>query len=205
VPNFIEIPRLVEPVSALAGQAGQRMICVANLRRQKDHLTLIEAMARVVEEVPFAHLFLVGSATDQNYFADIQERIKRHKLDQVITLLGEQQNVPAYLQACDIGVLSSVSEGTPLALLEYGASKLAVVTTDVGECREVLDNGAVGILVPPKDPEKLARALVELLKSPEKRKDYSEKLFLQVKQNYSTNAIIEQICQIYDCVLKNKK
>ena len=98
-------------------------------------------------------------------------------------------------------MISSESEGLPLALIEYGMAGLAAVSTCVGQCAEVLDNGAAGILVPPKNPRALADALVMLLQSPEQCRVLSGRFAQRVQQNYSAEVVIGQICACYDQVL----
>ena len=149
----------------LPGRVGARIVCVANFRAQKDHLTLLQALALVVQQVSEAHLLLVGASSDQDYFDLVRKEISRLGLNQNVSLLGERQDVSAILLGADIGVLSSVSEGLPLALLEYGMARLATVATAVGQCPEVLDEGRAGILVPPGAPNQLGEALLSLLES----------------------------------------
>ena len=101
-------------------------------------------------------------------------------------------------------MLSSVSEGLPLALLEYGAARLAAVATAVGQCPEVLDGGSAGLLVPPRSPDLLAQALIALLKSPDKRRELGDRFYERVQALYSTEAVIGRICDVYQAVLENR-
>ncbi len=204
VPNFVaEIAPAREDGARLdlPGVAGKRIVCVANLRPQKDHLTLVRALALVVEREPQAHLLLAGAISDQAHFAAIEEEIVKQKLDHHVTFLNEQQNVAPILRGCDIGVLSSASEGLPLALIEYGQAGLAAVATGVGQCPEVLDDGHAGIVVPPRDPAKLAEALLSLLASGERREALGEAFRQRVDSLYSPGPIIGQICRVYDLIL----
>jgi len=107
------------------------------------------------------------------------------------------------LRGCDVGVLSSVSEGLPLALLEYGMAKLPVVATRVGQCAEVLDEGRAGLLVPPGSPAELAEALVKLLGDGSQRREMGEKLCSRVREHYGPDKVVSQICRVYDLVLAN--
>lgn len=201
VPNFICSPDAVETIPALPGSKGKRIVCVANLRPQKDHLTLVQAMQIVHRLVPDAHLILVGGGNDQEYIARIQANIRSLNLAETITWLGERHDATAIQRACDIGVLSSASEGLPLALIEYGMAGLPVVATNVGQCGEVLDEGNAGLLVPPAQPKKLAEALLTLLRNPTQADALGERLQARVKASYSADGAIRKICQIYDHVL----
>jgi glycosyltransferase involved in cell wall biosynthesis len=201
IPNFVCIAELDEEPSTLPGTAGGRIVCVANLRAQKDHLTLIRAMGLVTRKVPAAHLLLVGGSSDLGYLDLIWKEIVHQGLDQNVSLLGQRQDVSAILRACAIGVLSSASEGLPLALLEYGMASLPAVATNVGQCAEVLDEGRAGILVTPSSEEELAFALLSLLQSPEQRLTLGKRLHRRVREVYSPGPIVEQVCHVYETVL----
>jgi glycosyltransferase involved in cell wall biosynthesis len=183
------------------GQAGQRIICVANLRPEKDHLTLIDAMRTIVDLNPTAHLLLVGGLTNAAHVDLVRARVRQLQLGDNIHVLGPRQDVSALLRACDIGVLSSVSEGLPLSLLEYGLAGLPVVATDVGQCRDVLDNGACGALVPSGDSEQIALAIVKLLQDSEHRQAMALRFQNQVKSQFSTEAALKSLIGIYQQVL----
>ncbi|MEA2558546.1 MAG: hypothetical protein QOH06_50 [Acidobacteriota bacterium] len=191
LPNFIpEV--LAGPVPDLPGTPGLRVVCVANLRAQKDHLTLLRAMARVD-----AHLLLAGADVEPAYAARVREEASA--LGDRVTFLGSRSDIPDLLRGCDVGVLSSASEGFPLSLLEYGRAGLAAVATRVGQCPEVLEGA--GILVPPGDPGALADALLALLRDPAGRKELGERLCRRVRERYSASAVMEQLEAVYHKVL----
>jgi glycosyltransferase involved in cell wall biosynthesis len=108
--------------------------------------------------------------------------------------------VTRIVRASDIGVLSSESEGFPLALIEYGQAGVAAVATDVGQCREILDHGRAGTLVPASDPQQLARALTQLLLHHRDRRRLAAALEDRVRDRYASGRLVEQICGIYDSV-----
>jgi glycosyltransferase involved in cell wall biosynthesis len=168
---------------------------------QKDHLTLVRAFAQVVKSEPQAHLILIGAETDPQLAKQARQESQSLGLESNLTWLGPRDDVPAILAGCGIGVLSSVSEGFPVVLLEYGRAGLAVVATQVGECAEILAEGEAGILVPPSNPDALAAALLRLLQSPALRTQLSARLTERVKQNYSVETIMKRVCQVYETIL----
>lgn len=189
-------PRSAAP-AALPGTRGSRIVCLANFRPQKDHTVLVQAMARVAESHPDAHLLLVGGG-DPEYVRRIRTLVADHGVSERVTFLGERKDVPDVLGACDIGVLASVSEGLPLSLLEYGSAGLAVAATSVGECPDVLDGGRAGMLVPPSDPGRLADALLTLVNNPEIRSAYAGRLLVRIRNEFGPGPIMDRICRIYD-------
>lgn len=200
VQNFV-MRNPIQSSIHLPGDNGYRLVCVANLRPEKDHLTLIRAVQRIVKRYPETHLLLVGASNFPEVLRELSTEIGRLGLEQNVTWLGYQRDVHSIIAGCDIGVISSISEGLPLALLEYGTYGLAVVSTRVGECASVLDEGQGGLLVEPKNPEQLAEAILTLLENPELRKKLSIHLRERIKKTYSQQAAIKQISEIYSKIL----
>jgi glycosyltransferase involved in cell wall biosynthesis len=201
IPNFVQSPMDVRPAEGLPGSVGGRIVCVANLRRQKDHPTLLHAMRILVGRIPEASLLLVGEPSEPEYVAEVKRMIAEQGLEHHVSCLGFRPDVAAVLRACDVGVLSSTSEGFPLALVEYGLAGLPVVATAVGQCPEILLNGEAGWLVPPASPERLAENLVNVLTSPDEARRRRERLTLHVKERYSLTAVLDQIIAVYDKIL----
>lgn len=202
IPNLVQLTAGAELESPLPGTPGSRIVCVANIRPQKDHANLFEAMRIVLRDFPNAHALLIGGYSDKEYCDSVLAQIVSTGLSGNVTYLGTRRDVPAILRHCDIGVLPSKSEGLPLALLEYGITGLPVVATHVGQCPEVLDDGAAGSLVPPSDPQALANALIDFLRSATKRRKFGERLKARVEKQYGAPKIIERICDVYRTVLK---
>ena len=204
--NFVATPRPeAAPAAPLPGRPGARIVCVANLRPQKDHLNLLKAMKVVAHHEPDAHLLLAGDAGDKAHLETVRQAICEWNLGTRVSWLGPRGDVPSLLKQCDIGVLSSVSEGLPLALIEYGMAGLAAVATRVGQCAEVLEDGAAGLLVPPQAPEALATALLTLLKSPRLRHELATRFSKRTREFFSPEAVIRQVSAVYDRVLSSRQ
>ncbi len=199
--NFVVAKDANLSIPDLPGCDSYRVVCVANLRPIKDHPTLVNAWKMVVEQVPQAHLLLVGSVTDSAHMQALKSEIERLDLQEKVSVLGARNDVMEILRGCDIGVLSSVSEGLPHTLIEYGIAGLAAISTRVGGCGEVLNEGEAGILVPPSSPEMLAKGIIKLLRSPELRKKLGGELNRWVNQNFSHHIAMEKIENIYETVL----
>ncbi len=197
IPNLVQLEGGSGLEAPLPGNPGQRIVCVANIRPQKDHANLLEAMRLLIADVPGAHLLLVGDYADKAYCDSVIQRISALGLSRQVTYLGARHDIPAILRECAIGVLGSSSEGLPLALLEYGMAGLPAVATNVGQCPEVLDDGAAGVLVPPSSPQSLADALRSLLASPRDRAELGTRLKTRVESQYSAERVMARICEVY--------
>jgi glycosyltransferase involved in cell wall biosynthesis len=200
LPNFVVPPRHPAPASGLPGRDGLRIVCLANIRPEKDHENVLRAMRRVADEVAGAHLLLVGGSKDDARAAELRRLAGTLRLDASVSWLGSRRDAPGILAASDVGILGSSSEGLPLSLLEYGAAGLASVATDVGECADVLAEGA-GLVVPPRDPEALARAIVALLRTPEERARLGRVFQERFRRRFGPEAGIARIVGVYDRVM----
>ena len=201
VPNFLCESKLGGIVPELPGTTGSRIVCVANFRSEKDHLTLIRALGIVIQQCPSVHLLLIGAESEVSYVARVRREVTQRGLADHVSFLGPRGDVNAILKKCDVGVLSSASEGLPLALLEYGAACLPAVATDVGQCGEVLDGGSCGLLVPAAAPALLGAGLLTLLQSSEQRVALGRKFQQRVQAVYSPAAALRRICSVYEAIM----
>jgi glycosyltransferase involved in cell wall biosynthesis len=99
--------------------------------------------------------------------------------------------------------ISSTYEGTPLALFEAMASGKAIVSTAVDGCREVLEDGVTGLLVPPRDPDALAAALLRALEDAALRASLAKRA-REASARYDIAACVAQMQDLYDEVLAEK-
>jgi sugar transferase (PEP-CTERM/EpsH1 system associated) len=147
-------------------EGGFHVGCVARLAAIKDHGTLLKAFARLREGRPAAHLTLIGDGAERRAL----EQLRTHLgLTGAVTFAGERGDIAPLLPAFDVFALSSLSEGISLTLLEAAAAGLPVVATNVGGNTEVVVEGASGLLVPPRDPERFAAALEQIARLPDRR------------------------------------
>jgi glycosyltransferase involved in cell wall biosynthesis len=139
---------------------------VANLRREKGYPELLTAAAEVLSEEP-GTVFLAagqGALESQLHLAHRQLR-----LGNGFRFLGQVDDVPELLAASDLFVLPSRFEGTPIAIMEALCVGLPVVGTTVGGIPEQVTDGVEGLLVPPRDPSALTRALLTLVRDSDLR------------------------------------
>jgi len=175
------------------GVAGKRIVCVANLRSAKNHGLLLDAFTKVLAEEPEATLHLFGSQFD-----DIYAQAILHIKNDVSNVYyhGMHEQVSAILPHFDIGVLSSDSEGLPLALLEYGEAGLPVVVTNVGQCREVVNGN--GGCVEPGDTKAFVSKIFEYLNDPQAAKETGNAFQRHILDNYGGDAILSRVLKIYE-------
>ena len=198
LPNFASLNTKIEKTTFLRGKNNARIICLANLRPEKDHINLLKAFIKVQKIYPDWTLHLVGLDLKDKYLDSIKSFISSHQLTNTVFLYGARQDIAFILEQATIGVLASKSEGLPVALLEYGLAKLAVVVTDVGDCGNVVTNEINGLVVAPNNNKELAEAILKLINKPNLSKIMGEELFKTVSSKFSKEKYISKLIKIYN-------
>lgn len=200
--NFLPTMKSSSPESPVLLGKAFKIICVANMRPQKDHLNLLKAFEILSVKYPDITLHLIGGEDYVSYASDIKAFIEKTLLKGKVILYGTQSNIPDLLTQADLGVLSSSSEGLPVALLEYASAGLPVVCTRVGECSEVIgDNGK---LVPPRDFHALAEAIDYYYINKKKREEDGKVLQEKVSREYSEAVVLQQVVKIFRKIIDSK-
>lgn len=173
------------------------LICVANLIPYKGHADLLEALALVHAELRRPWVALCAGRDDGTYGDALREHAIRIGLSKQIRFLGERSDVPNLLKASNIGVLCSHEEGFPNAALEAMACGLPFVATSVGGLREVIEHEGNGMLVPPRDPIALGRAILTLAHDPQLRSRLGAAAQKSVRTRFDLATCVEQYKEVY--------
>lgn len=175
--------------------------CVAHFADHKGHRYLIEAAARVVRSEPAVRFLLVG---DGELKSDIERQINSLNMDRSVILTGFRSDIPRILAAMDIVTLASHKEGLGTSLLDAMAMARPVVATRVGGIPEMIQDGLNGILVSPKDPERLAEALIRLIRDEPARRRMGEAGRARVQSEFSAEAMARATEALYRRVMESK-
>lgn len=141
---------------------GLRILHLANFRSQKDHLNLITALSILKKRgIPYL-AYLVGAHIDQGIANSVQNFIEENDLRDQVKITGPTEDIGKYAMLCNVGVLSSVSEGYPVSLIEYGCFGLYVVSTNAGQCEDILGKDKYGTIVPVTNSTAFADALQQV-------------------------------------------
>ena len=175
---------------------------VARLDPLKDHLTAVGAMARLREQAPEVRLFLAGDGPERGA---IEDRVRREGLEGSVTFLGTRKDVPRLLSAADVLLLTSISEGIPLTLIEGMAARLPIVATDVGGVAEVVLPGRTGLLAPARDEAGLAAHLLRLAREPELRRELGRRGRERAEAQFSEERMLDAYAKVYEALLRNAR
>lgn len=193
--NFAVLDVVSDLKTDLPGNPGKRIVHLANFRPQKNHLFLLKAFKQIKNEYSNWSLLLVGKSFDDDYYKQILYFIEKEDLNGQVFIIGSRSDVHSILGKCDLGVLSSTSEGLPLALIEYGLSGLPVIATNVGACREVL--GDYGELTPVDDVKKFSNLLSLYIADDDMRLVKGQAIKEHVSSTFGAKVYISELESIY--------
>ena len=171
---------------------------VAALVPHKGQRYLIEAAALVLQRVPDARFLIVGSGELEQ---SLQQQIKRHHLEKHIFLTGFRPDILSVHKGFDLFVMSSVTEGLGTSALDAMACGRAVVATLAGGLSEVVDHGETGLLVPVRNPEALADAIVQLLTDQTLREEYGRTGLGRAQRRFSADRMVAETAAVYEAVV----
>jgi glycosyltransferase involved in cell wall biosynthesis len=175
------------------------VLMMARLLYSKGIAEFVEAARRVRTVMPQVRFLLAGEADPGNPESVDAETLARWKAEGAVAFLGHRSDALALNQACSIAVLPSTQgEGVPRALLEAAACARPLVATDVPGCRELVQNGVTGLLIPPGDAAALCNAIMTLLHDPALRESLGRAARELVEARFSDRQIIAQTFAIYD-------
>ena len=168
---------------------------VAALVPHKGQKHLVEAAALVVRQVPDARFVIAGEGELREA---LEKQIKEHHLEKHVLLAGFRPDVLSLHQAFDLFVMSSVTEGLGTSLLDAMACGKAIVATEAGGIPEVVVNGTTGLLVPPRDHEAMAQAIVTLLKDDGVRHRMGEAGLARARAHFSAERMVQETLRVYE-------
>ncbi len=172
------------------------LVVVANLFPFKGHADLISALALAQPQMPADwRLLLVGR--DYGIESDLRAQAAKLRVDGKISFLGPRSDVPEILTACDLGLLCSHEEGFSHAILEGMAAGLPMIVTDVGGNPEAVIDGETGLIVPPRDPARLAQAIIRLAADPALRAKLGTAGRRRVQEHFALDRCVEAYERLY--------
>jgi glycosyltransferase involved in cell wall biosynthesis len=127
----------------------------------------------------------------------LQKRIDRYGLQETIFLVGQIDEASKYLKAFDVFTLTSITEALPYVILEAGLAGLPIIASAVGGIPEIITDMENGVLIRPKEPEEIKKAIDFLLEKPEKMTSFSEKIQTKILLNFSKEKMIKTTQALY--------
>jgi glycosyltransferase involved in cell wall biosynthesis len=175
--------------------AGEVLVgIVARLVPVKAHEVFLEAAARIARAVPGARFLVIG---DGERRAELERMVEQLGLSERTRFLGWRRDMRVVYADLDVVALSSLNEGSPVAIIEAMAAGRPVVASDVGGVSEVVTDGQSGLLVPRRDVAALATAVIDLLRDPAGAAKLGAAARAAVYPKYASSRLVEDIGRLY--------
>jgi glycosyltransferase involved in cell wall biosynthesis len=213
VPNGVDLD-VFQPVDAGARnefrerfgvpEDAPMLLFLGKLLEQKGFLDLLRAMPRVLEQVPDAHLMVLGEGPD---LPRGRQMVRREGIGNFVTFAGRMccdDLVTAY-GAAQVVTLPSHSEGMPLVILEAAATGRPVVATSVSGIPEFVEEGKTGSLVPPSDPESLSDALVDYLGDDALSRQVGARALAKARKEFDLRVQVSRTIKAYQGVIDHAR
>lgn len=174
----------------------RKIVFIGSLVPVKGLVYLIEAMEYIIKYDENVILILVGRGPQEK---ELKKLVKSKKLTKYIKFVGPRPHaeIVGWINLADIIVLPSINEGSPGVLLEAIGCGKAIIATKCGGIPELIKNDDIGLLVPPRSPELLAKAILKGLE-----KEWNRKKIKEYAKKYSWTEISKKYLCVYKNVLK---
>lgn len=199
VPNGVDVTRFSQVPGSRRSPSGPVIVgTLANLRPEKGLADFVQSAALVRDHCPNVHFLIWG---DGPLRPDLERLIHRLRLNGVVELCGTTTEPELALRKLDIFVLPSISEACSNALLEAMATGVAVVATRVGGNPFLVKEEQTGLLVPPRDPAALAKAIIRLIDDPVLAAELADRGRDRVRAKHSIDQLLARIEALYERAL----
>jgi glycosyltransferase involved in cell wall biosynthesis len=178
-------------------------LCVSNFYPYKGHEELVEAAARIAPAFRNVIFLMVGR--DAGAMEATRARVRERGIEGSVRFVGSRTDVPDLLRASDLFVHPSREEGFSNAILEAMAAGLPVVACDVGGNPEAVVDGETGRLVPPRDPERFAGAMGELIADESKRKNFGEAGLRRCAERFTLDRMVGEMESLYESLVGGRR
>lgn len=174
------------------------ILCVARLVPAKGQIYAIEALAKLIKQLPSIKLVLVGEGPDRDQLMQYAQKIG---VSTHLSLLGARNDVAALLSATDIYLQPSLKEGFCIAFLEAMATGLCCIGTQTGAIPNMVKSGVNGLLIAPGASDAIADAILSMTKDTETRSRYARAAKITVQTQFSLEKQASDTLAVYQQVL----
>lgn len=201
--TFRPCPNGKETIRSMLGLKPEQFYIgtVGNLRPVKNQVLMLRACRKLCQNYENVRVIIAGTGPLQD---ELSHYTKELGIQHKVQFLGARTDIPDVLNAMDVFVLPSLSEGMPNAVLEAMACGLPVVATRVGGLPEVVEDGETGILTPSQDEAFLESALFNLLHDDTKRQMLGEKGRKRVLEHFSLDKMVEEYQNLYHALVEGR-
>lgn len=189
-------------------EPGEKIVgIVGNINPAKGYEFFFRAIKTIKEQAPDTRFLVVGTKLDtqETYWQTLKAQIEDMKIEDDIIFTGYRNDIAEIMNVMDIFALTSVVEAAPIVIMEAMACARPIVATRVGGIPELIEDGDTGIIVPPRDSEAIADAILHLLNSPEEAQRMGINARERAIGHFDVEISARKHRKIYQSVLKQSR
>jgi glycosyltransferase involved in cell wall biosynthesis len=175
---------------------------VGRLRAQKAYDVLIRAGALLRNDHPGLRVAIAGNGSEKQR---LEALVSELGMQDAVMMLGRRLDIPDLLAIFDVAVCSSEFEGSPLAVMEYMEAARPIVATNVGGVPDLIEEGVHGLMVPPRDPARLAMAIDSLLRDPVRAQALGERARERRRREFGLDTMVDNVEALYEELLARRR
>ncbi|MFD1260111.1 glycosyltransferase family 4 protein [Entomomonas asaccharolytica] len=190
--NLADYPYSIAPIEPVS------FLFIGRLLKEKGIFEYVNAAKLVKAKYPTAQFIILGSIDTENPGGLTQSQLDKLIDEQVVNWPGFVTNIAKWLQQSSVFVLPSYREGFPRSTQEAMAIGRAIITTDVAGCRETVQEGVNGFLVPPYSAQELADKMCYFIEHPEKIIEMGNNSYQIAQQNFNATKVNERLIELLE-------
>ncbi|MBX9570490.1 MAG: glycosyltransferase family 4 protein [Candidatus Obscuribacterales bacterium] len=187
-----------------------KVLFVGRLEERKGIQFLVDAIPSVLKECPNTQFIIIGDDTinasggQRSQLADLKDTLRAAGCEGNVTFIPRipLSELPAYYRSADISVVPSLYDNSPYTCLEAMSCGRAVIGTSAGGTREYIEDGESGVIVPPRDSQAIAGAIIKLIKEPEYRQYLSKNARQRVMDKFQRKKIAQETMKLYETAIQ---
>ena len=177
---------------------------VGRLVKEKGYLDLFKALEIVLKKMPETLILAIGPKEPEKRDGFKPSLAKEYGVEKNVIFIGERTDVDELYALMDVFVLASHREGFPRTVIEAMAMQRPIIATNIRGCREEIDNGRNGILIPPKNPAELAEEIIFLLENKQKADQMAKEARAKAEKEFDESLVFGRIKESYEILAKER-
>lgn len=174
---------------------------IGRLSPEKGQGDFLEAVKQVLDKGYRCEFVIIGKGSDEK---KLKRLVNKNGTENHVVFAGFREDISSIYDSLDLVIQSSYTEGLPNVVLEALAKEVPVIATNVGGTSEIIENGVTGILISPKNPEEMAREIINFLKDPNKMMDMTRFGREKVRKEFDFRQRTEKLETIYEALLDRR-
>lgn len=201
IPRSVDLDKFTYQKNEIVKKSSHVVAIVGRITPLKGHKYFIEAMARIIRQTPNVKVWIIGAPPADKYMykEELEVLVSRLGIRDHVEFMGNRPDIPQLLSKVDVLVMSSIEpESFGRVIIEAQAVGVPVVATSVGGVLDIIDDGKTGLLVPAKDSESMAAAIVRLIQNTDLANQLVKNARAKIEKEFTLDLMATRTLKVYE-------